>query len=97
MPVTNEQLAELLVGIARSQKAIIDAVAQHLGQNGNAFRMGAVVPTLQGYANVANHHAPPTLHDLPTRILLQIQGTPRPGAQPVEDWVEQQLARIVGP
>jgi len=97
MPVTNEQLAELLVGVARSQKAIIDAVAQHLGQNGIAFRAGAVIPTLQGYANLANPQAQPTLHDLPARILLQIQGTPRTGAQRLEEWVAQELTRIVGP
>ncbi|WP_105132326.1 hypothetical protein [Burkholderia sp. BE12] len=96
MALTNEQLADLLMGIARSQKAVIDAVAHHLGQQGGqAFRMGAVTPTLQGATGIANR-GQPTLHDLPSRILLHIQGTPQPGAPRLEEWVTQELTRILG-
>nr|WP_244109000.1 hypothetical protein [Burkholderia anthina] len=96
MALTNDQLAELLVGIARSQNAIIDAVAQHLGQqDGLTFRGRAVVPTLQGAANILNNPgALPTLHDLPSRLLLQLQGAPRPGAPRFEEWVAQELNRL---
>ncbi|UVE64767.1 hypothetical protein L2Y90_13005 [Burkholderia pyrrocinia] len=94
MALTNDQLADLLVGIARSQKAIIDAVTQHLGHaNGRAFLGGAVIPALQGAAAIANH-GQPTFHDLPSRILLQIQGAPRPGAPRLEEWVTQELNRL---
>ncbi|WP_080428041.1 hypothetical protein [Burkholderia ubonensis] len=97
MAITNEQLAELLVGIARSQQAIIDATALHLGQqDGQAFRGRAVVPTLQGVANVLNHGTQPTLRDIPSRVLLQLQGDPRSGAQRLEEWVAQELTRILG-
>ncbi|MEN8517829.1 hypothetical protein [Burkholderia sp. RS02] len=94
MALTNDQLAELLVGIARSQKAIIDSVKLHLGQaDGLRFQAGALIPTLQGAAAIA-HHGQPTFHDLPSRILLQIQGDPRAGAPRLEEWVAQELNRL---
>ncbi|MGR3911615.1 hypothetical protein Q3A80_31670 [Burkholderia sp. SR8] len=96
MALTNEQLADLLVGIARSQQAIIDAVALHLGQpDGLTFRGRAVIPTLQSAANILNNPAaPPTLHDLPSRLLLQLQGGPRAGIPRIEEWVAQELNRL---
>lgn len=94
MALTNDQLAELLVGIALSQKAITDAVKLHLGQaDGLKFQAGALISTLQGAAAIANR-GQPTFHDLPSRILLQVQGAPRPGAQRLEDWVTQELNRL---
>lgn len=94
MALTNEQLADLLVGIARSQKAVIDSLKLHLGQaDGLKFQAGALIPTLQGAAAIA-HHGQPTFHDLPSRILLQIQGAPRPGVPRLEDWVTQELDRL---
>jgi hypothetical protein len=96
MAITNEQLAEFLIGVARSQQMIIDAVALHLGQaDGQAFRGRAVIPTLQAAANVRNHGAQPTLHDLPSRVLLRLQGDPQPGARRLEEWVAQELTRIL--
>ncbi|WP_244107556.1 hypothetical protein [Burkholderia cenocepacia] len=94
MALTNDQLAELLVGIARSQKAIIDAVVHQLGRPaGLAFLGGDVIPALQDAAAIANRGRP-TFHDLPSRILLQIQGDPRPGAPRLEEWVAQELNRL---
>ena len=96
MAITNEQLAELMLGIARSQKAVIDTIAQHMGPNGAAFR-GVLTPTLQGAANFQNHRQEPTLLDLPSRILLHVQGggAPNPNAQPYDDWVKEQLDRLI--
>ncbi|WP_114814600.1 hypothetical protein [Paraburkholderia kururiensis] len=96
MAITNEQLAELLLGIAKSQKAIIDSIALHLGQNGAAFHARALIPTLQGAANVMNHQAQPTLQDLPSRLLLQVQaGGVNRNAQPLDEWLVEQLDRLV--
>ncbi|WP_017776663.1 hypothetical protein [Paraburkholderia kururiensis] len=96
MAITNEQLAELLLGIAKSQNAIIDSIALHLGQNGAAFRTRALIPTLQGSANVMNHQAQPTLQDLPSRLLLQVQaGGVNRNAQPLDEWLLEQLDRLV--
>jgi hypothetical protein len=96
MAITNEQLAELLIGVARSQKAIVDAIALHLGHaEGMNFRGRALIPTLQGAANLQNRPEP-TLLDLPSRVLLQIQGGANPNAQPLGEWLAQELTRIVG-
>jgi hypothetical protein len=64
----NTQLAELLMGIAKAQNAVIDAVER--AQPG--FRNNHAVPMLTTAANV---RAPvPRIQDMPSRILLRMQG-----------------------
>ncbi len=67
MSITNEQLAELLAGIARSQQAIIDAIESESG----GWRSTHLLPKLNTAANmrIANVR----LLDLPSRILLRSQ------------------------
>ena len=62
MSITNEQLAELLAGIARSQQAIIDAIESERG----GWRSTHLLPKLNTAANmrIANVR----LLDLPSRI-----------------------------
>ncbi len=96
MSITNEQLAELLVGVARSQEAVIKALVHHFGTGaGNRFLGDSLIPTLQGDAHVRQHEALPTLVDLPSRLLLQLQGTARIGSPPIEEWVAQELDRLL--
>ena len=64
----NIQLAELLMGIARAQAAIIDAIER--AEPG--FRNNHAVPMLTTAANV--RAAVPRIQDLPARILLRMQG-----------------------
>lgn len=64
----NTQLAELLMGIAKAQAAIIDAVER--AEPG--FRNNHAVPILTTAANV--RAAVPRIQDLPARILLRMQG-----------------------
>jgi len=64
----NTQLAELLMGIAKAQAAVIDAVER--AQPG--FRNNHAVPMLTTAANV--RAAVPRIQDLPARILLRMQG-----------------------
>ena len=68
MSVTNEQLAELLSGIARAQQAIIDAVERANG----GWKNTHLIPILNVAANM--RQADPRLIDLPSRILLRYQG-----------------------
>jgi hypothetical protein len=68
MSLSNEQLAELLAGIARSQQAIIDAVDR--AEPG--FRNTHLVPVLTVAANLRLNEG--RLLDLPSRILLRAQG-----------------------
>jgi hypothetical protein len=67
MSITNQQLAELLAGIARSQQAIIDAIESDTG----GWRSTHLLPKLNTAANmrIANVR----LLDLPSRILLRSQ------------------------
>ena len=77
----NTQLAELLMGIARAQNAVIDAMER--AQPG--FRNNHVVPVLTVAANV--RAATPRIQDLPSRILLRMQGrTPFDIAQIQQDF-----------
>ncbi len=64
----NTQLAELLMGIAKAQCAVIDAVER--AQPG--FKNNHAVPILTTAANV--RASVPRIQDLPARILLRMQG-----------------------
>ena len=64
----NTQLAELLMGIAKAQGAIIDAIER--AEPG--FKNNHAVPMLTTAANV--RAAVPRIQDLPARILLRMQG-----------------------
>ena len=63
-------LSKLLVGVLNSQNAIINA----LDSAGAANRMGHFIPALESAAHFHQPGADPTLEDLPSRILLQLQG-----------------------
>jgi len=67
-PVDNTQLAELLMGIAKAQAAVIDAIER--AEPG--FKNNHAVPMLTTAANV--RAAVPRIQDLPARILLRMQG-----------------------
>jgi len=64
----NQQLAELLSGIAKANNAILDAFERaHPG-----FKSTHLAPVLNVAANMRS--AEPRLVDLPARILLRYQG-----------------------
>lgn len=66
--MTNEQLAELLSGIARAQNAVLDAV----DRANPGFKATYAGPVLNVAANMRS--AEPRLVDLPSRILMRYQG-----------------------
>ncbi len=66
--MNNQQLAELLAGIAKANNAILDAMDR--AQPG--FKTTHLTPVLNVAANVRT--AEPRLIDLPSRILLRYQG-----------------------
>jgi len=68
MDITPEFLADLLIGIARAQNAVIDAVERA----NPGFRNTHAVPILSVAANMRT--ALPRAIDLPARILLRLQG-----------------------
>jgi hypothetical protein len=69
MEISAQQLAELLLGIARAQAAIVQGLENELA----GIRSGRVVPALQNVAHLRDHPQP-TLTDLPVRVLLGTLG-----------------------
>jgi hypothetical protein len=68
MNLTSDHLADLLIGIARAQNAIIDAVERVEP----GFRSTHAVPILSVAANL--RAGDPRMIDLPSRVLLRLQG-----------------------
>jgi len=68
MEISSEYLADLLIGIARAQTAVIDAMERA----NPGFRNTHAVPLLQIAANM--RAGDPRLIDLPSRVLLRMQG-----------------------
>jgi hypothetical protein len=72
---TPQQLAELLIGIACAQAAVVNGLENELA----GVRSGRVVPSLQNAAHLRDHPEP-TLVDLPVRVLLASFGRAGPDA-----------------
>jgi hypothetical protein len=77
--ISTQQLAEILVGIARAQQAIVDAVES----SKPGFRSTHLLPALTNVARVRDTRRPPQLVDLPARVLLQCMGRTGPDAAQV--------------
>lgn len=86
--ITTHQIAELLVGIARAQQAIIEAVESAKP----GFRSTHLAPALTNAARVRDTHRPLQLADLPARVLMQCMG--RNGAD--LDRVTHDLEELLG-
>ncbi len=87
LQISAQQLAELLVGIARAHAAVINGI-----ENGHpGTRMNHVIPALQTAAHLRDH-PDPTLLDLPSRVVLAALG--RAGADPAV--VLRDLERALG-
>ena len=68
MELTSDQLADLLIGIARAQNAVIDAIERVEP----GFRSTHAAPILGVAANL--RVGDPRMIDLPSRVLLRLQG-----------------------
>jgi type IV secretory pathway VirJ component len=88
--ITPDQLAQLLVGIARAQQAIIDAIeSQRPG-----FKGSHLASTLARAAHVRSINRPVTLADLPARVLMQTQGRNGPNVDQIVRDLEALLAGV---
>jgi hypothetical protein len=75
--VPTQQLAELIIGIARSQQAIIDAMeSQKAGYRGS--HLG---PALDNAAKSRVTTRPLTLQEFPARVLMQCMGRAGPNVE----------------
>ena len=86
--IPTQQLAELLIGVARSQQAVIDAIES--AQAG--FKAKHLSPALQAAAKLRSMDYVATLQDLPARVLSQCQGRTGPNLTQVVNDLEVMLA-----
>lgn len=87
MTISPQQLAELLLGIARAQAAMIQGLENELA----GVRSGRIIPALQNVAHLRDH-PDPTLTDLPVRVLLSTLGRQVPDTA----GVIRDLERLLG-
>src|SRR5262245_33052858 len=87
--VSTQQLAELLVGIARAQQAIIDAIESSKA----GFKSTHLSPALTNVARVRDTHRPLQLGDLPARVLMQCMGRNGPNVAQIA----RDLEALIGP
>jgi len=88
MNVTTQQLAELLIGIARSQQAVIDAIdAQKPG-----FKATYLTPALDSVAKIRSTNRAPSLQEFPARVLSQCQSRIGPNLDQVVKDLEALLS-----
>lgn len=85
--MTPQQLAELLLGIARAQAAIVNGLENELA----GVRSGRVIPALQNVAHLRDHPEA-TLTDLPVRVLLATLGRQVPDTAAIV----RDLERLLG-
>ena len=67
--LTTQQLAELLLGVARAQNAIVEAMEN----SSKGFKSGHFRPALETASRIRSNH-PESLVDFPARLLLQMLG-----------------------
>jgi hypothetical protein len=84
-----QQLAELLVGIARAQQAIIDAIESSKA----GFKAIHLAPALMNVARVRDTHRAMQLADLPARVLMQCMGRNGPNVDQIAKDIEALVAR----
>jgi hypothetical protein len=90
--VTTQQLAEILLGIARAQHAIIDAM-----ENSKAgFKATHFRPTLEAVSRIRSNRAE-SLADFPARLLLQFLGRNGPELAQVMADLETLLSQPSNP
>jgi hypothetical protein len=86
--VTTQQLAELIIGIARAQQAIIDGLeSQKAG-----FRGSHLAPALDNAAKSRVTTRPLTLQEFPARVLMQCMGRAGPNVEQLTRDLEALLA-----
>ena len=85
MSITTQQLAELLIGIARSQQAIIDGVESMKA----GFKSTYLGPALDSVAKIRSTGRALTLQEYPARVLVQCQGRAGPNLEQIVKDLEE--------
>ena len=88
MNLTTRQLAEILIGIARSQQALIEAIESMKA----GFKGTHLAPALDSVARIRSTGRPPSLQEYPARVLLQCQGRAGPNVEQIIRDLEELLS-----
>jgi hypothetical protein len=88
MNLSTQQLAEILIGIARSQQAIIEAVESMKA----GFKGSHLAPALDSIAKIRSTGRPLSLQEYPARVLVQCQGRVGPKLEQVVKDLEALLS-----
>lgn len=91
MEISAEQLAELLIGVARAQAAVINGL-----ESAAPGTRGHIVPAIQNVAHLRDHPQP-TLIDLPVRVLLSHMSRAVPDAEAIARDLERLCAPVPAP
>jgi hypothetical protein len=87
MNVTSEQLAQLLMGVARAQQAVVDAIES----SRPGFKGSHLAPALDRAAKIRATSRPLTLQELPARVLIQCQSRVGPNLKQITAELEALL------
>ncbi len=87
MNLTTQQLAEILIGVARTQQALIDAIESSKA----GFKGTYLAPALDSVAKIRSGR-PLSLQDYPARVLLQCQGRAGPNIGQIVRDLEELLS-----
>ena len=88
MNLTTHQLAEILIGIARSQQALIEAIESMKA----GFKGTHLAPALDSVARIRSTGRPLSLQEYPARVLLQCQGRAGPNVEQIVRDLEELLS-----
>jgi hypothetical protein len=86
--ITTQQLAELIIGVARAQQAIIEAAESQK----SGFRGNHLAPALDNAARSRVTTRPLTLQEFPSRVLLQCMGRNGPNVEQLSRDLEALLS-----
>ena len=88
MNLTTHQLAEILIGIARSQQALIEAIESMKA----GFKGTYLAPALDSVARIRSTGRPLSLQEYPARVLLQCQARAGPNVEQTVRDLEELLS-----
>jgi hypothetical protein len=86
--VTTQQLAEILIGIARTQQAIVDGMESLKA----GFKTTHFAPALDNTAKIRVTTRPLTLQEFPARVLMQSMGRAGPNLEQITRDLEALLS-----
>ena len=91
--ITEKQLSEVLVGVAKTQAAILNAMRD----SGDIKLLGAVQAQVGALAGTGRPiKTDISFENLTAHLFIHALATPRPNAQSIEAFAHQEVSRLLG-